>query len=75
MGLVGWYSTHLYCDTPTCVNRKPVRGMPPAEYTGRTEAETWKEARKDGWHRHRNPHGGWLYFCGLCKNSPLFREG
>jgi hypothetical protein len=60
----GAYSMHLYCDTPKCRN-----GKFNGEYTGRDQRDSWAQARKEGWHRHRNPHGGWLYFCGDCKRA------
>ena len=66
----GCYDMHLYCDTPTCVQHRRV-----TEFQDHNERGAWKQARGMGWHRHRRPArlgGGWLHFCGDCKN--LFSE-
>jgi len=56
--IVGAYSLHLYCDNgnsePDCVGPKEISGhdySDPgfAEFTGQTEAECKKKARRRGW--------------------------
>jgi hypothetical protein len=63
----GCYDMHLYCDTPTCKQHRKC-----SEFQGINFKDVWRMARAEGWHRHRNPYGDWMWFCGDCKNSPLF---
>lgn len=53
MAIVGAYSVHLYCDTGGAAwgEECPFNNRP--EYTGETEGDCLKQARRDGWKFNR----------------------
>lgn len=46
---VGCYTLHIYCQVEGCERNDYHSPSRPGEYTGRTQAECLREARKDGW--------------------------
>ena len=47
--IVGCYSLDLYCDGPEASACSPLRSNQPAQFTGQTERDCLRTARRVGW--------------------------